>query len=97
MRQEIYAIRVEQDDNRTDNLVYLGYPVRYGLEPSAGAVKITIEIADRSTVWMEDGFVYINEGNGVGYLSTFDTKLALSIPTYYGPVRKSIRIMSIER
>ena len=98
MRQEIYAIRVEQNNNdRSDNLVYLGYPVRYSLEPSADAVKITTEIADRSTVWTENGFVYINEGNGAGYLNTFDTKLTLNINTYYGPVRKTLRVMSIDR
>lgn len=98
MRQEIYAIRVEQDNNGgPDNLVYLGYPVRYSLEPSGDAVKITTEIADRSTIWMENGYVYVNEGNGAGYLSTFDSKLTLNINTYYGPVRKTLRIMNIER
>lgn len=90
----VYAIREEQPvDTHAYDLAVLGYPVRYSLDPAPGAVMLSMYVADRSKVWMEDGWIYINEGNGSGFLTTYDNKLTMSIPGYYGPTRKSLRIM----
>lgn len=102
MKIELYAVRYNrtEDERRmglVDNLAVLGYPVTWSLSQMPDSVMVSLDVADGSKVWEDNGKVWIDEGNNAGVLHTYNGMPTLTISSYYGNVDKYMRIIGIEK